>query len=346
MINIKRHLTQDIIDEHFSKIYLNNINSKTGKGKKIMPNYLDELLDLRLNDSQKEAIKFLKLNVCNQENSILISDMAALSEFKESYEQRFGVVLDTEISPKPNEVVTLRKHLLDKVFYYADYDRWDAYGLAKKLNVNVCPYCNQLPTYTIGTSLKKGVRPEFDHFLDKVRFPYLALSIYNLVPSCHICNSNLKRSTEFDSDEHEYYHPYLKGFDEEGIKFTLGIKNVEMLLTSIYKKEWILKEKDTYKIELIGPENKELPNNIDVFRLEDRYNYDTSYIDEMIKKAFIYNDTYVESLYKEWDGLFSSKEEIKQTLMGNYLTSPDIGKRPLGKLTKDITEELKIFKKK
>ncbi|MBB1140725.1 hypothetical protein [Myroides sp. WP-1] len=338
MINIKRHLTQDIIDEHFSNIYLNNINLETGKSKKIMPNYLDELLDLDLNDRQRTAIEFLKLNVCNQENSILIRDVNALSEFKKEYEESFKTVLDTEIVYKQNKSMTLRRYLLDKVFYYADYDRWDAYGLAKKLNVNVCPYCNQLPTYTIGTSLKKGVRPEFDHFFDKARFPYLALSIYNLVPSCHICNSNLKGSTKLNLDDH--YHPYLKGFDEQGIKFTLGIEKVEMLLTSIYQKKAVFKEKDTYKIEIVGSEN------INIFRLEDRYNYDISYIDEIIKKAFIYNDSYVESLYKEWDELFSSKEEIKQTLMGNYLNSQDIGKRPLGKLTRDITEELNIFSKK
>lgn len=195
MIKIKRHLTQDIIDDHFSNLYLDNINLKTGRTKKIMPDYLNELLALNLNNRQRDAIEFLQLNVRSQENSILIRDMDALFDFKERYEQRFGAVLDTDIFPTPNVAIRLRKYLLDKVFYYEDYDRWDAYGLAKKLNVNVCPYCNQLPTYTIGTSLKKGVRPEFDHFLDKVRFPYLALSIYNLVPSCHICNSNLDRKS-------------------------------------------------------------------------------------------------------------------------------------------------------
>lgn len=38
-------------------------------------------------------------------------------------------------------------------------------------------------------------------FFDKATYPYLALSLYNLIPDCPIWNSNLKRSNLFNVEE-------------------------------------------------------------------------------------------------------------------------------------------------
>jgi hypothetical protein len=63
---------------------------------------------------------------------------------------------------------------------------YDAYDLAKSLNINTCLYCNINSIYTvINEENEKILRPEFDHFFDKATYPILSLSIYNLIPSCH-----------------------------------------------------------------------------------------------------------------------------------------------------------------
>lgn len=56
--------------------------------------------------------------------------------------------------------------------------------LLKKLRVVVCPYCNRDYINSRGNSFGAN----FDHFFDKDDFPFFALSLYNLVPSCATCN--------------------------------------------------------------------------------------------------------------------------------------------------------------
>ncbi len=110
---------------------------------------------------------------------------------------------------------------LEKIFDYKSFtrytkQRYNAYTLAKKLNINVCPYCNR--QYTFLQEAK--TRPEFDHFYSQEQYPYLALSFFNLIPSCHVCNTHFKRNIKFDIDTH--INPYVEGFDDD-VKFTLRL---------------------------------------------------------------------------------------------------------------------------
>ena len=57
------------------------------------------------------------------------------------------------------------------------------------LKLRVCPYCNETPIYYIENSSKNYQNFEFDHIMPKDKYPYLALSLYNLVPVCKYCNS-------------------------------------------------------------------------------------------------------------------------------------------------------------
>mgnify|MGYP000006537395 CR=1 FL=1 len=54
------------------------------------------------------------------------------------------------------------------------------------LNLSVCPYCNR--QYIFGTDNNRKVGAQFDHFYSKSKYPYLALSFYNLIPCCPTCN--------------------------------------------------------------------------------------------------------------------------------------------------------------
>ena len=54
---------------------------------------------------------------------------------------------------------------------------------------------------------------ELDHFYPKAKYPYLALSFYNHIPSCSNCNGKLKRSRDFTVETH--IHPYVRCFDDE-----------------------------------------------------------------------------------------------------------------------------------
>lgn len=348
MINIKNK-----ISDKTAKKFLNNlVSDKIGKNGKILKNLINTIEKNRdtlsgqtskYDDIFKEFLNYLisKINEVNLSDNLITMKPEQLNDFKVDLENKYGTILNSNyktIKYKKKEIFKTYRKLLREIFYYDEYDRWDAYLLATDLNVNTCPYCNRIPTFTLGNSKDKGARPQFDHFFDKERFPYLSLSIYNLVPSCSICNSSYKGTKEFNITDH--FHPYIKGFDCENIKFTLEVNNIEDIL-SVLDKSLKIPE---YKIKFKCDPHKTLPNNINDLGLEELYNYDKSYTNDIIKKSLIYNKDYIESLYKEWEGtLFDSKDEIKNFVMGNYLNIEDINNRPLGKLTKDITEELGIF---
>lgn len=67
---------------------------------------------------------------------------------------------------------------------------------------NRCPYCAQREVSTL------------DHYLPKAKYPTYAVTPYNLVPSCAICNTD-KRDDNFDCREEETIHPYYDDFTSE-----------------------------------------------------------------------------------------------------------------------------------
>lgn len=75
---------------------------------------------------------------------------------------------------------------------------WGAYLLVKALDVRVCPYCQlhhvnyHLPETNQGFAL----RPPLDHYYPRTTYPYLAVSLSNLIPCCTQCNSSIKLSLD------------------------------------------------------------------------------------------------------------------------------------------------------
>lgn len=85
--------------------------------------------------------------------------------------------------------------------------RWWAHEIGNK----VCPYCNHGYTFIAGYNEDEKILFDVDHFIAKVKAPYLSLSFYNLLPSCHVCNSHYKLDQIFDITTH--IHPYIDNFD-------------------------------------------------------------------------------------------------------------------------------------
>jgi hypothetical protein len=96
---------------------------------------------------------------------------------------------------------------------------WNAYDLCKLANQTLCPYCHQSFAFTIQRGHRgRGFRPTIDHFYPKAEYPYLSLSLFNLVPSCYTCNASLKGSINFHTNPH--LHPFE---DEEVIDFVFDL---------------------------------------------------------------------------------------------------------------------------
>ena len=208
---------------------------------------------------------------------------------------------------------------------------WSAYNFVLKLGIKVCPYCNRqyiTPLYSDNGKL----RGDLDHFYPKSKYPYLAMSIYNLVPCCKFCNSSLKGDIEFNYENH--INPYDINMDDY-ISFNYIPKSIE----SFYgKDEVIIKVEDK-----ITNEHKILEKcrkNLEIFKIEDLYQYHSDVIKTLIKKRMIYDDAYINHMYQKYSNIFKDKEDVINTIFKS-----DIGRdkdSPLSKLIDDILENLKV----
>jgi len=176
-----------------------------------------------------------------------------------------------------------------------------------------------------------------DHVIDKGTYPYLALNLFNLVPSCYTCNSKLKGSKEIGD-----VSPTDKNFDfHDIVKFKMFFDTTNgnindlsaaSLISSFDKSKLLLRLKE------IG--GNKYDKYIEVFRLNARYNYHMYHVVEMLNKREKYPDTRIKEI-----AILSSQspEKVKRDLFSEYLYDDDFYKRPLAKLTRDIAEDIGLI---
>jgi len=204
--------------------------------------------------------------------------------------------------------------------------RYDAYQLAEALDIRTCPYCNRNYTSTVIT--KKGekiTRPQFDHYFDKADNPLLALSFYNLIPSCSVCNSSVKGAAKFDLSSH--LHPYLDDSVDK-IRFTYKYSNqTKSGLEVIVKTKELSKEKKTVK----------------EFAVEEIYNSHTGELLELLRTRQYFSEKYLEILKTNLlRGVIVSQEDLYRIAFGVELNPENFINRPFSKFKKDILTELGV----
>ncbi|WP_459195673.1 HNH endonuclease [Wukongibacter baidiensis] len=228
---------------------------------------------------------------------------------------------------------------------------WGGAKLIKLLNTSVCLYCNRnfIDTYKEKDDYKSN--GQLDHFYPKEKYPYLALSLYNLIPSCPTCN-HIKSNQDGD-----FIYPYDDNDGEFGKDAVFRTdfythKDIERIETGekIENKHrfditYLSGNSDNFKIELKiedekSTKGKKIKKSIETFKLDTIYSFHKDYIREIIKKAIIYNESRINELYMQYPELFKNREEVVQMVVSNYISNENLGKRPLAKLTKDICEEL------
>ena len=190
--------------------------------------------------------------------------------------------------------------------------------LLKSVGAYVCPYCNR--NYIITDDNVNTT--QLDHFYSKNNYPILAISFYNLVPCCPSCN-RLKGEIEFD------YYPYDPAFKKvDAVKFSYTVTDADYL-----------HHKDSIVVEA-NPTDERFRNQIEKLSLSGLYRYHNDIVFDIIRKANVFNETYISSLASEFTQLFSTEDEVRELIYGVPLTREEVGKRPLAKLTQDILSEV------
>jgi hypothetical protein len=209
----------------------------------------------------------------------------------------------------------------DKFFIKIDNKTisYTATVLVDSLNISVCPYCNRNFIRLVNSKRTD----ELDHFYPKSKYPFLAISFYNLIPSCKTCNQTFKKAEEIS------INPYSNIPD---FKFKLKICDAQFY----HNKE---------KIKIDFTQVKQvLAKNAEVLKLEAIYNQHKDISLELIQKSQTYNESYIDELFRKYEGtLFRSREDVLRLALGNFVETEDFEKRPLAKLTHDIAQELGLL---
>lgn len=126
--------------------------------------------------------------------------------YEESTTKGDGFKISTYNFSKKNNidpfVVGSLKHselssLYSSYFVPKRFDSRVIYNRILASSVEGCPYCGGI-----------GSVKELDHFLPKSKYPQFSLLTSNLIPSCKICNQDLKKSKFAKVYEEQIIHPY------------------------------------------------------------------------------------------------------------------------------------------
>lgn len=261
-----------------------------------------------------------------------------LNEFERNFD-------DIVLAPK-DELEKLSKeryseeslNILSEMFetLYNGFTKVIANEVLEKLKIRTCPYCNRNYTFTVKSSCSTGektftTRPEFDHFYNKSQHPMLALSFYNLVPSCSICNHG-------KATENIVVNPYFEGFQSK-----FGICDKKSKISMNINEIKLVKSEADFSIGFIKPSTSE-QQNIEGLGLDVLYNKHKDYVMDLIEKTSSYgtleqNQAFVDS----FQGIFHTPQEVFEFIWGKYLNEEALENRPLSKLTRDILEQLDII---
>ena len=225
-----------------------------------------------------------------------------------------------QCSQQPNFTET------EKDYFLTLYARLNKADFIKNVGVQVCPYCNRNYISNFKRSTSQETTGQLDHFFNKKDYPYLAVSVYNLIPSCSTCNQRKSKSKEI------IFHPYTESLNDS-MKFKLKLNNCNLMNTNAVEIECKKKK----------PVDK-TTTHLKVFNIEALYQNHKDIALELIQKEHIYNESYIDELFHSYEGtLFRNREDVLRLITGGYVRDEELNKRPLSKLVKDISEELDLL---
>jgi len=238
--------------------------------------------------------------------------------------------IESRIIKQSKQITNFRTNIKEEIktiFNYEGYNQGTRITpfFTNNFNFKTCFYCNK-DFITNFESEKEVSTFQLDHFYDKATYPYLALSFYNLIPSCYVCNAKVKGiKNTFEVCP----SPNDENFDfENKVKFKL--------LLDENCKNLHVKDKEDIDVPLKEQFTNEYDKYIEIFKLNERYKAHKDIVYEMITKA----ELYPESRLKELQDLTGIPfQQIKKDIF-NLSDEKDLSKKPFSKLIKDMSEEL------
>ncbi|GEC72027.1 hypothetical protein SAMN05443543_107108 [Flavobacterium flevense] len=214
---------------------------------------------------------------------------------------------------------------------------------SEDLNIKTCYYCN----IDFVNIFENNTKNHFtlDHILPKSKYPYLSISLFNLIPSCYSCNSKFKRQKEFEKlDFLNKISPSSKTFElDKLLEFKLNFD-----ISSIDFEDRLLKIKEIkdFKVELKNVKlEEEVDIFLDMFALKARYEFHQNISFDMIKKRKKYSDSQINEIEKLFfdKGISIDKETLKKDIFGSMIFAKEDTNEPFEKYKKDIAKQLGLI---
>jgi hypothetical protein len=350
MIKIQEHLNRADAEDFLDKLaegLWNNLNKKLANGKGF---YKNSLIEKCKSYKKESKLKRYRVEYANDDIAtakrhhdffkyLLNSKAAKLKALITSRPTEFSGI-KTEIlnilnitdlyTGTPNDYNQTKFGILlsSTIFNYKAFRGSDfCMELFAEIGFNsaTCPYCNEkkisivelVKNSTSKDKLKAYL--DLDHFYPKSQHPYFALSFFNLIPSCHDCNSGDKGEKPFTIESH--VHPYHESFDD---LYQFRVPLATMLgdtVDEIFIDNLKLKATDITLNDL---------------KLEDRYQGYLKQVESLIDYYSKYNH-YLDSPQED---MFL--ESIFNLNGGVPLYKRDILKNERGKMSRDILKQIDV----
>lgn len=292
----------------------NNLEKEKKKCRKAKQKKLLEYLDKKLDD-------------------ILIASPVKLADYLNDIEKDYGKILYYNRYSKTRH--ELKRHntkfckRLLVLFGYSEFRKDVLVELSKKLNVKTCPYCNQSFTLFVCDGDKQSYAEfQFDHFFDKSRYPYLSMSLYNLIPACGNCNH--RKGVE---PAPVYLNPY---YGDTYSLFKFHVKDSSQLAAGAFKP-------DSIGIEIIQQTGEHaIGDFLKELHIVQQYERHRDIVQEIYDKVY-------SMIYYEYKGLWNSgvlpsiqeadRKYLLELWVGVPLDKTKIDTKPLTKFIQDIWEQ-------
>lgn len=220
---------------------------------------------------------------------------------------------------------TNKKTKLEKIFDYsgkyqsriADFFRKHA----NEIGITTCYYCDTAYINVYNSNGKDASHFDLDHFFSQTNCPILALSVFNLIPSCPVCNERLKR----DKDTLIVSPSSLNYSFEKDVTF-------KVMPTEVYRTPEFTDNPDSF-IVCFDTNSEHYKKEIGLFRLNERYQFHKCEALQLLSLLQKYTDSNISMISR----LFRRSEaSIKEDIFKKeYVIS---NRRALSKLYKDILE--------
>ena len=263
---------------------------------------------------------------------LLTSEPADLVTLEQTIKGEFARLPEAE---RPSD-----KNLETIMGYKAVFDsqsKSKAFWLAKAVGKNTCVYCNRQYVFTVergdGTVKEDRIaRPVFDHWFAKSKHPLLSLSLFNLIPSCSVCNSSVKVDDEYALTTH--IHPYVH---------EAGHPDFTFRVSAAAKKEVV------WEVKLDASPGSKEERTIKELCLNEQYTmHGRTEVNDLMEFKQKYPTGYLKQLMQDVlkdaakNGHTLTIEEVYRMLFGTELKEDKYLDRPLSKMKYDILHDMGV----